>query len=155
MSGPDDSREGPVDAPDEGPSAESDGDPFAELEDVEVEDDPFESGDAPADPFTEIAVDDVDESSIWDALGAQEDAPTDVVGGELPDAETELDEEIVPKRSYCEKCEHFSAPPETACTNPGTEIRELVDMEHFLVVDCPVVAQRRGLDGYAEESTDD
>lgn len=139
-------------------------DPFAELEDVEVEEDPFGSWDDPDgaggdDPFTEVAVDDVDESSVWEELGAAVDGATDAAaGGELPDVETGTEEAIVPKRSYCETCEYFAAPPETACANPGTEIRELVDMEHFRVASCPVVAKRRGLDYGdlpAEGSADD
>ena len=78
---------------------------------------------------------------------------------DLPDADTGHDEQVVPKRSYCEKCEHFAAPPETACEHPGTEIRELVDMEHFRVSRCPVVAKRRDIEEYdtdsVEESADD
>lgn len=124
-------------------------DPFAELEDLDVEADPFDTphestvGD---ELFTEVDVDDLDEESVWAELGATEGDATDVaVGGSLPDFETAADEHIVPKRGYCEKCEHFSTPPEMRCTNPGTEIIELVDMEHFRVSNCPVVVQRRGL----------
>ena len=157
--GPDD-EESPLD--DAGAAADESDDPFDELDDIEVEDDPFdELGDAAVgDPFDEVDVETVDESSVWDALGAHEDAVTDsTVDGDTPDVETEADEQIVPKRSYCEKCEYFSTPPETACTHPGTEIRELVDMFHFRVASCPVVARRRGIDEYdlpsVDESSDD
>lgn len=145
-------------------SDESDGDaddPFAHLEDVEVESDPYaDLGDAADDdPFEEVEVEAVDDG-VWEALGTQEDGATDVgADGDLPDADTGPDEQVVPKRSYCEKCEHFSAPPATACDHPGTEIRELVDMEHFRVARCPVVAKRRDLGEYDtapdEESADD
>ncbi|MHC3437373.1 hypothetical protein ACYJ1Y_04540 [Natrialbaceae archaeon A-gly3] len=48
---------------------------------------------------------------------------------------------------YCRRCEHFSAPPEVACENEGTEIVELVDLETFRVIDCPVVLNDERLDG--------
>lgn len=65
-----------------------------------------------------------------------------------PAAEIEGDasegsEAIVPKGRYCESCEHFDEPPAVRCTHEGAEIRELVDMEHFRVFDCPVVAARQ------------
>lgn len=123
-------------------------DPFEALDDeFDAGDDPFADLDDAADAelFDEQEVGDLDEASVWAALG-EEAGTTDVaVGGELPDVETEAEEQVVPKASYCEKCEHFSAPPQTACTHPGTEIRALVDMDHFTVVNCPVVAKRRGI----------
>lgn len=137
---------------------DGDDDPFADLEDVEVEADPFGDLDAAAadDQFDEVEGTDGDDSHVWEALDAQEDGATDVaVGGDLPDVDVDADEQIVPKRSYCEKCEHFTPPPETACTHPGTEIRELVDMQHFRVASCPVVAQRRDIGEYDTGSGDD
>lgn len=63
-----------------------------------------------------------------------------------PEADTvDSGESIVPKRSYCERCEHFSAPPEVGCTHDGTRIVEMVDRGHFRVVNCPVVAEREAL----------
>jgi len=63
-----------------------------------------------------------------------------------PDADTVgSGESIVPKRSYCERCEHFEAPPEVGCTHDGTRILEMVDREHFRVDNCPVVAEREAL----------
>ncbi|WP_254535690.1 hypothetical protein [Halomarina litorea] len=85
------------------------------------------------------------------------DAPLDVSSTEATDAGAafeSVDEEtpqetpdpgVVPKAAYCEGCEHFADPPEVACTHEGTRIAELVDREHFRVVDCPVVAEREAL----------
>lgn len=121
-------------------------DPFAELEDVDPDDDPFDMPDSVDDDlFTEVEADDVDEESVWADLSDAESAETAVDDDELPDVETAAEEHIVPKRAYCEKCEYFASPPETRCTNPGTEIRELVDMEHFRVANCPIVVQRRAM----------
>jgi len=63
---------------------------------------------------------------------------------------------VVPKANFCEQCEHFADPPRVACTREGTEIRELVDREHFRVVNCPVVAERDRLrEGGAVPGEDD
>jgi hypothetical protein len=62
------------------------------------------------------------------------------------------DEVVVPKRRYCEGCQYFTEPPETACEHPGTDILELVDADHFLVADCPVVEWRRDLEAYPDPS---
>lgn len=63
---------------------------------------------------------------------------------------------VVPKANFCEQCEHFADPPRVACTREGTEIRELVDREHFRVVNCPVVAERDRLrEGGAVPDGDD
>lgn len=107
-------------------------DPFDELDDPGSD-----TGDAtrPTDEaFVEMPVDDLDEDAIFEKLA---------------DSEREEDRRVavVPKRSYCERCEFFSTPPEVRCTNAGTEIRELVDTDHFRVVDCPVVERRREVDG--------
>lgn len=128
--------------------------------------DPFADIDASpggGDPFEAIDVEPVDEDVLWDdlvggdadALVAGDAAVGSTAGGDPPATgpavAVEDDEAVVPKRAYCEGCEHFSAPPETACTHPGTEIRELVDVEHFRVVNCPVVERRRRIG----ESTED
>lgn len=110
----------------------------------------------PGDPFEEIDPEPVDEDAVWaDLVGSDGDGVdgatvADAVGTG-PAVDIEGDEAVVPKRSYCERCEHFAAPPETACTNPGTRIRELVDVEHFRVSNCPVVERRRQVG----ESTED
>lgn len=124
----------------------SDEDPFEELEADPIDDDVDPEVD---ELFTEVEVGDVDEDVLWEELTA-DDAPPTATG----DEEGTLDEEsarpqvddgegtVVPKASYCQQCEHFSPPPGISCDNPGTDIVELVDMDHFRVRDCPVVERR-------------
>lgn len=109
-----------------------DEDPFDELDDLPEEQSPAE------DAFVEMSVEEIDEEAVWDDLESGSN------GGPIgePSVTVEGDEAVVPKRSYCERCEFFSDPPSVHCTNPGTEILELVDAEHFRVVDCPVVERR-------------
>jgi hypothetical protein len=99
-----------------------------------------------SDPFSEMAPDfaeldlgDVDEDEVWEALSAAE------ARGSVADVNERTYAEVE-KHTYCERCEHFTGPPETACTNDGTEILAFVDMETVRVVDCPVVAERRRLE---------
>ena len=127
----------------------SDEDPFEELEA-----DPLDADaaiDADVDElFTEVEVGDVDEDALWQELtedGARP-APTREDDEEVFDEESarpRVDDgegTVVPKASYCQQCEHFSPPPGVACGNPGTDIVELVDMDHFRVRECPVVERR-------------
>jgi len=137
------------DEPDEDPLGQldetTDGDPFEQLDDA-GETDPFEQLEEPPDAdvvdedeaFVERSVDGVDEERVLEEVIENEGGV--VEGSTTVDGE----EAVVPKRSYCERCEFFSSPPTARCTNPGTEIVELVDVESFRVVDCPVVARRRG-----------
>lgn len=55
-------------------------------------------------------------------------------------------EYVVPTSSYCERCEHFSDPPDVGCSHDGTEIVEFDDIAHVRVRNCPVVDERRELD---------
>lgn len=103
-------------------------DPETALEDLDVA-----AEDLPEDAFTEMETGEVDEDFVW----------AEVADDVEPAAEETADEVVIPKRKYCERCEYFASPPEATCTHEGTEILELVDMEHFRVVDCPVVAERR------------
>lgn len=127
-------------------------------EDVEIDADPFddlgeETGDGLEDPFIQMDVEEIDEEDVWAEItsdeASSESEPAD--GAEIPEesaaaasAVAEEDETIVEKSSYCQQCEFFSEPPEVACTNPGTEIVELIDTERFRVRNCPIVRQRRG-----------
>jgi len=123
---------------DGGTDADADGDPFADLPDDEDRD-PFED-----DLFSEEAVGEMDEDAVWEQLERREDGAAEVgseAGGAPGGRET-----IVEKRSYCERCEYLSEPPEVACTHPGTEIVELVDTGRFRVRNCPVVARRESPD---------
>lgn len=76
--------------------------------------------------------------------------------GTAPDADpVGSGEIIVPKRSYCERCEFFSEPPAVGCSHDGTRIVQMVDREHFRVVDCPVVAEREALAAESGGTRDD
>lgn len=107
--------------------------------------DPFErlpGADADADgrnPFEHLPAEDAERADDEDPFEEIEADPLSGVEAEVGGAE----EAIVPKGRYCESCEYFAEPPEVRCTNAGTEIRELVDMDHFRVFDCPVVAGRQ------------
>jgi hypothetical protein len=85
--------------------------------------------------------------TIEDSAEVSESSPPPVPGTQSSDDEgADRAERVVEKRSYCQGCEYFSAPPEVHCTHQGTEILEAVDMEHFRVVDCPVVAEDEELE---------
>lgn len=146
----------------EDPAADGD-DPFESIEEMvgtDTEADPFAGGSAgPAGPpgedgpFVEMAAEPIDESDLWTELTAEAGDDGDGIGAtEVPD---ERSEDVVPKASFCERCEYFSDPPTVGCTHEGTEILELVDTDHFRVLNCPVVERRRGVDevlpGYGED----
>lgn len=139
-------------------------DPFADVEGIET-DDPFsdfdlgdgaDGGDAPEGAlFTEVETAELDDEEVWAELEGA------TAGASEPDASPEVDagndtldgddvptsgEAVVEKRAYCEQCEHFSEPPEVACTYPDAEIVELVDTERFKLRRCPVVARREHSD---------
>lgn len=57
-------------------------------------------------------------------------------------------ERVVEKSTYCHSCRFFSAPPDVRCTHEGTEIVEAVDVDHFRVRDCPVVAENEELEEF-------
>lgn len=130
-----------------------------------------ESGDAGADPsdqlFEEVdEVGDVDREALWRQVAGEDAAarveevrsevedeangptvkrPDDAHGTEGVSVE-DREERVVDKAKYCHNCEYFSGPPETRCTHSGTEILEMVDVDHFRVVDCPVVAEDEELE---------
>ncbi|MDS0477749.1 hypothetical protein [Natrinema sp. 1APR25-10V2] len=52
----------------------------------------------------------------------------------------------VEKRAYCQDCEHFADPPETACTREGTDILAVPTVTTFRVADCPVVRDAEALE---------
>ncbi|MFC7073236.1 hypothetical protein ACFQJ7_11745 [Halovenus rubra] len=100
------------------------------------EGDPFEEGES---LFEEQETDGIDPDTVWKELASAE-------------SDRETDERYertfadVSKHSYCEQCEHFSSPPDVACTNEGTDIVEFLDVETVRVVDCPVVKERKELE---------
>jgi hypothetical protein len=96
--------------------------------------------DALDDPFEPVEVDEVDDEAVWESFAEGETEPEAQVGvGAEAERATEPDEHVVPKRSFCQRCPHFTAPPEMACTHEGTTIVEAVDTDRFLVRNCPVV----------------
>jgi len=59
----------------------------------------------------------------------------------------------VNKHKYCQRCPHFSTPPDVGCAHEGTDIIEQLDMETFEVADCPIVLEDERLeDATAAES---
>lgn len=110
-------------------------DPLGDVGDREG--DPFEESGS---LFEERDTESVDPDEVWRDLASVDshDSAEDAYERTFAD---------VSKHSYCEQCEHFSPPPDVACTNEGTDIVEFLDMETVRVVDCPVVAERRELRG--------
>ncbi|WP_247009837.1 hypothetical protein [Halorientalis litorea] len=115
----------PGDAPDD--------DPFDSFSDVPDEDDPFEA-------FESAGVEEIDPDAVWDSLADGADG----------DAEEQVFSEVS-KHRFCERCEHFTGPPEVNCTYEGAAIVEFLDMETVRLLDCPIVAEQRALEG--DEST--
>ena len=77
---------------------------------------------------------DLDDEELWTELSADPDVS---MAESTADGR---DVRVVAKR-VCHGCPHFAAPPDVRCTHEGTEIRRLEDLDHFRVVDCPVVAE--------------
>lgn len=107
--------------------------------DERVDEDRSEPADADVeDRFAEIAVDDIDSEDLWADL-LLDDGPTE---GSFPPTETTKRADgtyhEVTKR-LCHRCEYFGDPPVLHCAHEGTTIHELVDMDHYLVSDCPMV----------------
>lgn len=116
-------------------------DPFARLGDDEIE------HDADADAlFEEMDISPLDEEAVWAAIESDGEAAGETAVG------ASNGEAVVPKERYCTTCEHFSEPPGAACTNPGTEIVELVGVDSFRVRNCPVVERRREQAVFPDES---
>lgn len=67
---------------------------------------------------------------VWESL--RDDAAPDIGATDGPD-------NVVDKRTYCQRCPHFSAPPEVACGHAGTEIVAVLEGEDFRVRNCPMV----------------
>jgi len=118
------------DAPDSG-----DSDPFDELG-------PADSGDLD-DAFERMDVGGAAEEDVWESLDADAGvAGAAAAAGEAMSAPGETDtEHVVPKRTYCQQCPHFTPPPEVACTHEGTSIVEAVGFDEFRVRNCPMISE--------------
>ncbi|WP_136688550.1 hypothetical protein [Halorhabdus amylolytica] len=110
-------------------------DPFSEMGRNERAGDPFEGLTGGSVRDGEAARPD---SDLWEELSRSEVEPETERHGQRRFAE-------VSKHTYCERCEHFSEPPEIACAHEGTDIIEFVDFETVRVADCPIVAEREQL----------
>lgn len=122
-------------------SASSSGDrrgPLADLaEDVDARrdrsgEDVFEAA------FAEQSFEEVDDDTVW-ADDGDDESKFGAVGEVIEAGERTY---VVSKRNFCERCRHFSDPPDVRCTHEGTEIREFVDMDHVRLYSCPIVEER-------------
>ena len=119
---------------------------FEEIDNETLPGDEIEDGDDLDEEFEEMDVEGEDPDEVWEDIA--EDSKFDI------DPET-ADIAEVSKHEYCERCEFFTGPPEVRCTNEGTEILDFIDMETVRLANCPIVAERRGLDqGVAQGATD-
>lgn len=86
----------------------------------------------------------IDGDQVWeDLVSGQGEAAGVLAFGEPVEGESE-DVTVIPN-SVCHSCTYFGEPPELHCTHEGTTIRRMVDMDHYEVVDCPVVKNRSDL----------
>lgn len=89
--------------------------------------------DEPLDAATETTVD------------AEQASETVAVGGSSAQAdredqaEADVTETVVDKRTYCQQCPYFSKPPEVSCSHDGTSIVEVLIDGQFRLRGCPVV----------------
>ena len=111
-------------------------DPFAELDAADAEPDPDSD-----DPFERMEVDEVDIDGVWDALEASSEAAVDAESEPAEPESTEPAEHVVNKRTYCQRCPHFAAPPDTACTHEDATIVEALGFDEFRVQGCPMVTE--------------
>lgn len=142
--GADAGDDGAVTAPDSGSAENADGtgpavadeSAGASLEGDQGLDDPFEEMEG---AFDDAGGEVTDPDDVWASLSGAEQRGSVDTSGERSYAE-------VSKHDYCERCEYFSGPPEIHCNHEGTDILEFLDMNTVRVVDCPVVAERKGLE---------
>jgi len=88
------------------------------------------------DVFTSQDVADLDVDAVWEQVES---------GGVGDRGDVAVEERVVPKANFCQRCEFFSSPPSVACGHEGTEILELVDTDSFRVRNCPKVAEEERL----------
>ncbi|MFB6299029.1 MAG: hypothetical protein ABEH65_02075 [Halobacteriales archaeon] len=107
--------------------------------------------------FDEQEFTEIDSDQLWAELERSGDEPVAV--GDPPDEKPDVDGDVrVIPDSTCHRCRFFDTPPAVACTHEGTEILEMVDDDHFKVVDCPMVVDEDDADDgfqFQPEATDD
>ena len=141
---PGDSRPSPFDEP--GPDSPGEPAPLSDLADevaTRRDADPEDVEDA----FDEMDTPEIDAEQLWERLAAGDEA---LAFSTRVEGEVDRDVRVIPKRT-CERCPHFADPPDVGCTHDGTDILELVDVEHHKVADCPMVMDdeiiQAGFDG--------
>ncbi|WP_254863409.1 hypothetical protein [Halovivax gelatinilyticus] len=88
--------------------------------------------------FERESVSEVDADRLWAQVASDESAGgSDIQGRSVRE---------ISKRTYCHQCEHFSDPPAVGCTNEGTSILELDDIDTFVVANCPIVLEEESLE---------
>lgn len=110
-------------------------------------DGPIGSADA-TDVFREEGANQLATEAVWKSIESDWPDATDHIISENIEGE-----HVVAKRWYCERCEHFSEPPEVYCMHEGTTILEFVGTEDVRVRNCPVVAERKALGQFSGTDT--
>lgn len=88
--------------------------------------------------FLEEDVGSVESEAVWADLLAGEGETGGLISA------TELDGEFqIVTKTLCHRCEFFGDPPDLHCTHDGTTIHETVDMDHYRVSSCPMVAEEQ------------
>jgi hypothetical protein len=97
------------------------------------------------DAFEQMDVAGSAEEDVWEALDADVEGDglvSDAGLGAATAVRGEGDvEHVVAKRTYCQQCPHFTAPPEVACSHEGTTIVEAVGFDEFRVRNCPMISE--------------
>lgn len=127
--------------------AESVDDPFDELGELYDLDFPVDDI-ATTELFESMDVPAIDDDSVWEEVLEGRPEPGSSSDEGLDGAVRDV---VVSKTSYCHTCEYLSEPPGLACSNPETEIVEVVDVDRFRVRNCPVVGRRRRSGSAASE----
>lgn len=128
----------PTDETDEEPA------PLAELaadvgsRETEPEDEEIEEVFEEMEPETDV-------DALWEEIESSEAEEPLVAGEPVEAVGSDRDVRVIPNR-ICHRCRFFGDPPDLSCTHEGTEIREVVDTEHYEVVDCPMVVDEDSLE---------
>lgn len=86
----------------------------------------------------------IDGEQVWKDLLEDSSEEAGVLAFGDPVEDEPEDVTVIPN-SVCHSCTYFGDPPELHCTHEGTSIRKMVDMDHYEVVDCPIVKKRSDL----------
>jgi hypothetical protein len=87
--------------------------------------------------FESMDVGEFDSEALWEQV--ESDDPVESRPRERVTRE-------IDKHKYCQKCPHFSTPPDVHCTHEGTDILEQIGMETFAVADCPIILEDERLE---------